>query len=107
MALWTDQGKLWKFPIDNEQGLDKESNVYFTDHIFTEQYLEDWCPKKGPVRNFMELVCVGLSKNPYLSIDEKKEHINWFRNYFEEKKTILQNIMIEHAETSKPKEIEN
>lgn len=21
MILWTDQGKLWKFPIDNEQGL--------------------------------------------------------------------------------------
>ncbi len=20
MALWTEQGKLWKFPIDNEQG---------------------------------------------------------------------------------------
>lgn len=20
MILWTDQGKLWKFPIDNEQG---------------------------------------------------------------------------------------
>lgn len=25
MALWTDQGKLWKFPIDNEQG----KNVFF------------------------------------------------------------------------------
>lgn len=21
MILWTEQGKLWKFPIDNEQGL--------------------------------------------------------------------------------------
>lgn len=25
MILWTEQGKLWKFPIDNEQGF----NLYF------------------------------------------------------------------------------
>lgn len=27
MALWTDQGKLWKFPIDNEQGELRYSNT--------------------------------------------------------------------------------
>jgi small subunit ribosomal protein S31 len=68
----------------------EESKVYFTEHVFLEHHLEPWCPKKGPVRHFMELVCVGLSKNPYITVQMKLEHINWFRNYFEEKKQILE-----------------
>lgn len=67
-----------------------ESQVYFTEHIFLEHHLELWCPEKGPVRHFMELVCVGLSKNPYITVQMKLEHINWFRDYFEKKKQILQ-----------------
>lgn len=90
MIQWTEQGKLWHFPVNNEQGQDEESKVYFTEHVFLEHHLEPWCPKKGPVRHFMELVCVGLSKNPYITVQMKLEHINWFHNYFEEKKQILQ-----------------
>lgn len=90
MIQWTEQGKLWHLPINNEQGQDEESKVYFTEHVFLEHHLEPWCPKKGPVRHFMELVCVGLSKNPYITVQMKLEHINWFHNYFEEKKQILQ-----------------
>ena len=37
----------------------------------------------------MELVVTGLSKNPYMSVQQKIEHINWFREYFEEKKPVL------------------
>jgi small subunit ribosomal protein S31 len=37
----------------------------------------------------MELVTVGLSKNPYLTIAQKKEHINWFRDFFEAQRSIL------------------
>ncbi|XP_029336543.1 28S ribosomal protein S31, mitochondrial-like, partial [Mus caroli] len=46
-------------------------------------------PKQGPIRLFMELVTCGLSKNPYLSVKQKVEHIEWFRNYFNEKRDIL------------------
>ncbi|XP_044256559.1 28S ribosomal protein S31, mitochondrial [Tribolium madens] len=92
MILWTEQEKIWKFPIDNEQGLDEEKKVYFTEHVFLEKYLEPWCPQRGPLRHFMELVCVGLSKNPYLTVDAKKEHIEWFKNYFEEKKQLLKEV---------------
>lgn len=95
MMLWTDQGKLWKFPIDNEQGLDEEARISFTEHIFLDKHLEPWCPKKGPLRHFMELVCVGLSKNPYYTVQQKREHIEWFRDYFEEKKEILQNVVMD------------
>jgi len=73
MIIWTEQGKLWKFPIDNEQGMHEESKVFFAEHVFLEPLIDEWCPKKGPIRHFMELVCVGLSKNPFLSIEEKKK----------------------------------
>ncbi|XP_062136149.1 small ribosomal subunit protein mS31 [Drosophila sulfurigaster albostrigata] len=93
MIQWTTQGKLWRFPINNEQDLQEEANVDFSEHIFLEQHLEGWCPTKGPIRHFMELVCVGLSKNPYVTAQEKQEHILWFRDYFEAKKDILKDLM--------------
>ena len=30
----------------------------------------------------MEVVCVGLQKNPFISIDKKLSHLDWFKNYF-------------------------
>ncbi|KAH8410813.1 hypothetical protein KR222_010808, partial [Zaprionus bogoriensis] len=93
LVQWTAQGKVWRFPIDNEQDLQEEAHVDFSEHIFLEQHLEGWCPSRGPVRHFMELVCVGLSKNPYVTAREKKEHILWFRDYFESKKDILKDLM--------------
>ncbi|XP_055907893.1 28S ribosomal protein S31, mitochondrial [Eupeodes corollae] len=101
MALWTEQGKLWKFPIDNEQGMDEEFATDFSEHVFLEQHLEPWCPTKGPIRHFMELVCVGLSKNPYITAREKKAHILWYRDYFEDKKEMLKDIIISQKETPK------
>lgn len=123
MALWTEQGKLWKFPIDNEQGenvvdrnfhlnfrhqisnscwgigMDDEAKIYFTEHIFLEKHLESWCPTKGPIRHFMELVCVGLSKNPYYTVTQKKEHIEWYRDYFASKKELLESVIIDSNAT--------
>ncbi|KDR20607.1 28S ribosomal protein S31, mitochondrial [Zootermopsis nevadensis] len=90
MIRWTEQGKLWHLPVNNEQGQVEESKVYFTEHVFLEHHLDPWCPQKGPVRHFMELVCVGLSKNPYITVQMKLEHITWFRDYFEKKRQILQ-----------------
>ena len=109
MINWTNEGKLWKFPINNYQGLFKssgsnsssdifdlgmeaEENVPFSEHIFLDKHLEGWCPKKGPVRHFMELVCVGLSKNPYFSVEEKKENIQGYREYFESKQSELKEL---------------
>ncbi|XP_014281079.1 small ribosomal subunit protein mS31 [Halyomorpha halys] len=92
MIQWTERGMLWKFPINNEQGLDEEEKVDFTEHIFLENHLEDWCPDKGPIRHFMELVCVGLSRNHWLTAEEKKQHILWYRDYFSKKKALLQEL---------------
>lgn len=73
--------------------MENEANVYFSEHVFLDQYLEGWCPARGPIRHFMELVCVGLSKNPYISAQDKKEHILWFQEYFENKKDLLKELI--------------
>jgi len=82
MVLLTKKGKLWNFPVDNEQGLDYSHDPFYN-HVFLEHHLESWCPKMGPVRHFMEVVCLGLSKNPYVSSQKKLETILWFKDYFE------------------------
>ncbi|EFN78081.1 28S ribosomal protein S31, mitochondrial [Harpegnathos saltator] len=92
MILWTEQGKLWNFPIDNEQGMEEEHNIHFSEHVFTERHLKGWCPTSGPIRHFMELVCVGLSKNPYMTVQEKINHIMWYKDYFKSKEALLQEL---------------
>ncbi len=54
----------------------------FHEHVFLERHLDGWCPPRGPVRNFMELVCIGLQRNPYITVEKKREHLEWFRSYF-------------------------
>ncbi|XP_045490821.1 28S ribosomal protein S31, mitochondrial [Colias croceus] len=92
MILWTEQGKVWKFPINNEQGMEEEENVHFSEHVFLETHLEGWCPARGPIRHFMELVCVGLSKNAFYTVQEKRDHIMWYKEYFESKKDLLNEV---------------
>jgi len=92
MILWTDTGKLWKFPIDNEQDIGEEASVGFQDHVFLEPHLDPWCPKKGPIRHFMEIVCTALGKNSYLSAKEKRECIEWYHTYFKGKEDIIKEV---------------
>lgn len=37
MAYWTEEGKIWKFPIDNEQG--NFRNIHFSALIFSIQFV--------------------------------------------------------------------
>ncbi|XP_018547843.1 28S ribosomal protein S31, mitochondrial [Lates calcarifer] len=89
MIQWTKEGKMWSYPINNEDGLEEEASVPFHEHIFLEKHLEEGFPRQGPVRHFMELVVAGLSKNPHLTVQQKKEHISWFRDYFHQKEDVL------------------
>uniref|UniRef100_A0A3Q3K8H9 Small ribosomal subunit protein mS31 n=1 Tax=Monopterus albus TaxID=43700 RepID=A0A3Q3K8H9_MONAL len=89
MIQWTKEGKLWQYPINNEAGLEEEASVPFHEHVFLEKHLEEGFPRQGPVRHFMELVVAGLSRNPYLTVQQKKEHISWFRDYFHQKEDVL------------------
>uniref|UniRef100_A0A8P4K5R3 Small ribosomal subunit protein mS31 n=1 Tax=Dicentrarchus labrax TaxID=13489 RepID=A0A8P4K5R3_DICLA len=89
MIQWTKEGKMWQYPINNEAGLEEEASVSFHEHIFLERHLEEGFPHQGPVRHFMMLVVAGLSKNPYLTVQQKREHISWFRDYFKQKEGVL------------------
>ena len=71
----------WSFPVDNEI-CKAEDGVGFHEHVFLEHLLDDF-PKTGNVRQFMELVVTGLQQNPHLSVEDKKEHIEWFKEYFQ------------------------
>jgi len=73
--------RLWQYPIDNEVCKIEEENISFEEHVFLEYLLDDF-PSKGPVRRFMELVINGLQKNPYLTVEQKKERVRWFHDYF-------------------------
>ncbi|CAG5126749.1 unnamed protein product [Candidula unifasciata] len=103
MIQWTKEGKLWKFPIDNEADMDEERKYKFHEHIFLERHLSDF-PKKGPVRKFMELVALGLSRNPWISVPEKIEHIRWYADYFRQKQDILVESIGEEGRMKKPDE---
>lgn len=86
-------------------GCDEEAKVPFEQHVFLEEILDTWCPTEGPVRSYMELVCVGLTKNPYMTVAQKHAHIEWYKSYFDEKKDILLRIIAEQnkeQETSPP-----
>ncbi|XP_071757544.1 small ribosomal subunit protein mS31 [Centroberyx gerrardi] len=89
MVQWTKEGKLWQYPVNNEAGLEEEASVLFHEHVFLEKHLEQGFPRQGPVRHFMELVVAGLSRNPYLTVRQKEEHISWFRDYFPQKEEVL------------------
>ncbi|GIY67423.1 28S ribosomal protein S31, mitochondrial [Caerostris extrusa] len=87
MMMWTEQGKHWTFPVDNQRDLAGEENVSFHEHVFLEKHLHGFS-KKHNIPHFMELVTVGLSKNPYISVERKIQTINWFRDYFKEKEQL-------------------
>nr|CAD2175404.1 unnamed protein product [Meloidogyne enterolobii] len=80
---WTKKGKMWPYPIDNEYLLGEEDNVSFVDHVFLEAELSKHkFPRSEAIDHYMELVLTGLSKNPYMSVEKKHEHIRWFADYF-------------------------
>lgn len=90
MIQWTEQGKLWKYPINNEDGLEAEAEVPFYEHIYMDDLLDDeTLPQVGPVREFLELVVVSLSKTPFISVERKRLHFEWFKQYLLQNKDIL------------------
>ena len=73
---------------------EEEIATPFQDHIFLESKLneENWCPAKGPIRDFMVALTTSLSMNPYFTVQEKYEHIDWFKNYFKERASMMINL---------------
>ena len=81
--------------------MEDEAQVGFHEHVFLEHLLKDF-PQKGPIRHFMELVIVGLSKNPYLTVQQKHEHVAWFRDYFEDKYHLIDDLVVDNKREVTP-----
>jgi len=64
--------------------LGPDGDVPFYEHVLLERHIQNF-PSSPLIRQFMELVCVGLGRNPYWTVEQKLDHINWFREFFNEK----------------------
>lgn len=84
LIMLTEQGRLWKFPIDNEIGME-EKDVPFEDHVFLDEYLKDF-PDNEYIQTFMGFVVSGLANNHWMTANRKREIISFYKDYFEEKR---------------------
>ena len=64
--------------------MESERHVSFSEHVFLDRHLAAF-PRHASVQHFMSLVCAGMSNNAYMTVEEKLEHIEWFRDYFRER----------------------
>nr|CAH8868362.1 unnamed protein product [Trichobilharzia regenti] len=94
---WTIEKKMWNFPINNEQDWLEESNVPFHEHVFLEDHLNKEHLKCKPLASFLELVCNGLSQNPHITVTEKRQHLDWFSKFFDDKISRI-NASVRHEE---------
>ncbi len=74
-------------------GIDQEDiEIPFEEHVFLDNYLEEFSDT-APVQEFMTLVLNGLSKNSFMSVDEKRRIIHWYRDYFKEKSGLIEEAL--------------
>ncbi|XP_015789121.1 28S ribosomal protein S31, mitochondrial-like [Tetranychus urticae] len=88
MIQMTKEGKLWSYPIDNEAGLEEEAKVPFYDHIFLDHLLEG-IPESGPVREFIDIMMIGVTNNAFITVERKHAIVKWYVDFFKEKEQIL------------------
>lgn len=81
----TEEGRLWKYPIDNEQGMEAEQSVPFEEHVFLDKHLEGF-PDNEYIQQFMDFVTAGLARNNWMTVERKKEAIKFYKDYFESKR---------------------
>jgi len=61
-----------------------EDDTPFYEHVLLDHLLDGF-PDKGPIRQFMELIIMGLSHNPYITIERKHETVAYYKSFFKEK----------------------
>ncbi|CAF0818353.1 unnamed protein product [Brachionus calyciflorus] len=71
---------------------ESDADVPFHEHIFLDHHLEEF-PQIEPIQLFMTLALNGLSQNGHLTLNEKKEIINWYKSYFDEKLDIIKEAL--------------
>lgn len=72
-----------QLPTTNEEG-ERHRQIAKTpweELVFLDEHIHEM-PKDGPLAVFFDAVTDGLSQNPFISKEEKLEHLEWFRQYF-------------------------
>ncbi|CAG2165311.1 unnamed protein product [Oppiella nova] len=69
--------------------LEAEESVPFYEHVLLDHLLDGF-PESGPIRKFMELVIMGLSSNPYITVERKHATVQYYKQYFEERHELLE-----------------
>ena len=93
MINWTNEGKLWKYPINNEEGLaDLGEKERFDEHVFFDDLIEQ-SPDKQPIREFMNDAALGLSKNPYMTAERKRSYLQFYNDYFNQNKDLVDTLV--------------
>lgn len=96
---FSSTGKLWKFPINNEDGLDQAKQEKFYDHVFFDDLIEA-SPDKQPIREFMNDAALGLSKNAHMTAERKRLYLQWYNDYFNENKDLVDTMIDEDVDES-------
>lgn len=65
--------------------MDKEASTPFHEHMLLEKHLNADQLQCNPLASFLNLVCLGLAQNPYFTVEQKREHLEWFKEYFKDK----------------------
>ena len=83
-----------KLPTTNEEGSrTADLDGHWSEHVFFHKYVDQFPP--GRIRTFVNAVACGLSQNPFLSVEEKIEHLEWFRQYFTQiESDLINNFLI-------------
>lgn len=100
MINWTNEGKLWKYPINNEDGLEHLKNEKFDEHVFFDDLIEQ-SPDKQPIREFMSDAALGLSKNAFMTAERKRSYLQWYNDYFNENKDLVDTLVDEDEQLTK------
>ena len=85
MTIINFEIKQFIFNKDHDQS---ESKIPFYEHVFLEEHLEQF-PQIEPIQQFMTLALNGISQNSFLNLQEKKEIIEWYKNYFNDKLDLI------------------
>ncbi|MES1901903.1 MAG: Mitochondrial 28S ribosomal protein S31 [Paramarteilia canceri] len=102
LAKKTRESQLRKLPISSQEDhplAKEEENITFTEHIMISRKFWSWAKdnldpeftifSNSNVKNFMDLILLSLSNNPYISLKEKWWYLEYFIKYFKENKNLF------------------
>lgn len=83
-----------ELPTTNEEGTRAaELAGSWREHVVFDDFVNSF--PQGQIRTFISAAASGLSQNPFLSVGEKREHLEFFRQYFVDRESdLIQNSII-------------